>query len=152
MREKSRRPRLPSRQDKLAAAKGVVADHGADAASRPAPEIPEPAEPPVVAGPASVPGFQFCAVAEVDRLLRVFQGGVVMLDVPITPLSRLAFGVHQIRIGLMEMGAATPPQDQEATSTFLLDAVRRLINQTSGASAQLDLVLPQPAAAKQGAH
>ena len=95
-------------------------------------------------GPAAS-DFRFCSVAEVDRLIALMNGALLISGTDITPGMRLAFGAYQIRLALVEAAkAAKPPASGAVVQTYLLEAVAQLLNQICGTDAKLAVVHPTP--------
>lgn len=89
--------------------------------------------------------FRFCSVAEVDRLIAIMNGALLISGTDITPGMRLAFGAHQIRQALVEAAKlAKPPATGPAVKGYLLEAVAQLLNQICTTEAKLAVVHPKP--------
>jgi hypothetical protein len=89
--------------------------------------------------------FRFCSVAEVDRLIAIMNGALLISGTDITPGMRLAFGAHQIRQALVEAAKlAKPPATGPAVQGYLLEAVAQLLNQICATEAKLAIVHPKP--------
>lgn len=107
-------------------------------------ELPNSLDLPIEAGPASVPGFRFCTVTEFDRLLRVLEGGAMLVDTPITPGMRIALAVQQMRIALSDAQNGVSVEGSDAVRVYLTENMCVLINQVLGPREQIEVAVPQP--------
>lgn len=99
---------------------------------REAAPAPPAEEAPIEPGATAVAGFQFCTLQEVERLMRILEGGALMQGVSIAAGARVALAAQQFRLAIDAFRTGSSAGQADHVNHFVMAKFAELLNWTLG--------------------